>query len=145
MRTAATLPPRLTGCNPTPLRRLYSSTADWMGGDPSASDRDAQVEIRDVLLAEKAFWLENGDYTDTAAHIAALNPALRVAASPASGVVIALSEANSDTVCITRSSTSGRTFSVWEASTAGTFYGATDLSSRPCPAAAPAGYAQGGW
>ena len=32
-----------------------------------------------------------------------------------------------------------------ESATAGTFYGATDLSAADCPAAAPAGYTQGGW
>lgn len=122
-----------------------SGTANWMGEDPYAGDRDAQVEIRDVLLAEKAYWLETGDYTATAAHIKALNPTVRIATSPASGVVIALAPASSDIVCITRRSATGRTFSVWESARAGTFYGATDLSSRPCPAAAPAGYAQGGW
>jgi len=123
----------------------HSSTADWMGVDPSAGDRDAQVEVRDVLLAQKAYWLETGNYTATAAHITALNPAVRIASSPASGVVIALSESSSDTVCISRRSASGTTFSVWEDSMVGTYYGASDLSSGPCPTAPPASYAQGGW
>jgi len=122
-----------------------SPVSDWMGVDPSAGDRDAQVELRDVLLAEKAFWLEHGDYTASATDIAAFNPGVRIGTSPASGVVISLSPVSDGTVCLTRSSDTGATFSVWEDERAGTFFGAADLSSGPCPAAVPAGYSPGGW
>ena len=35
----------------------------FLGFRKSAQDRAAQSEVRNVLLAEKAFWLEDGDYT----------------------------------------------------------------------------------
>ena len=117
----------------------------FLGFRKSAQDRAAQSEVRNVLLAEKAFWLEEGDYTETAADITALEPNAGIAAAPADGVYIDLNGASSDIVCVTRTADSGNSFSVWESATAGTYYGATDLSGADCPAAAPAGYVQGGW
>lgn len=117
----------------------------FLGFRKSAQDRSAQSEVRNVLLAEKAYWLDNGDYTQTAADITAFEPNARLAAAPADGVYIDLNATNSDIVCIVRTSDSGTTFSVWESSTAGTYYGATDLSAADCPAAAPAGYSQDGF
>jgi type IV pilus assembly protein PilA len=117
----------------------------FLGFRKSAQDRSAQSDIRNVLLSEKAFWLQAGDYTETAAQITALEPNARINADPTLGVYIDLNGASSDVVCIVRTAASGNTFSVWESSTAGTYYGSTNLSGADCPAAAPAGYAQGGW
>jgi len=117
----------------------------FLGFRKSAQDRSAQSDIRNVLLSEKAYWLENGDYTQTAAHITALEPNADVVGGPAAGVFMDLNAASSDIVCLVRTAESGNTFAIWESSTAGTYYGATDLSGADCPAAAPAGYAQGGW
>jgi len=117
----------------------------FLGFRKSAQDRSAQSEVRNVLLAEKAFWLEDGDYTETAGDITALEPNAVIAADPADGVFLDLNAASSDIVCLVRDSDSGSTFSIWESATAGTYYGATDLSGADCPAAAPAGYVQGGW
>jgi type IV pilus assembly protein PilA len=117
----------------------------FLGFRKSAQDRSAQSDIRNVLLAEKAFWLEDGDYTETAGDITALEPNATVAAAPADGVFIDLNGASTDIVCVVRTAESGNTFAIWESATAGTFYGATDLSAADCPAAAPAGYSQGGW
>jgi len=117
----------------------------FLGFRKSAQDRSAQSEIRNVLLSEKAFWLEDGDYTQTAGDITALEPNAVVAADPANGVFLDLNGASADIVCLTRDAESGNTFSIWESATAGTYYGATDLSGADCPAAAPAGYTQGGW
>lgn len=117
----------------------------FLGFRKSAQDRSAQSEIRNVLLSEKAYWLENGDYTQAAADITALEPNAVINANPALGVYIDLNGASSDIVCLTRTAESGNTFSIWESSTAGTYYGATNLSGADCPAAAPAGYGQGGW
>ncbi|HSM02670.1 MAG TPA: hypothetical protein VK960_09580, partial [Acidimicrobiia bacterium] len=111
----------------------------------STQDRSAQSEVRRVLLAEKEFWLENGEYTQSAADISALEPSARVAAAAADGVYVDLSSTTSGVVCIVRRSESGATFSIWESSTAGTYYGATDLSTADCPADAPAGYSQDGF
>jgi len=86
-----------------------------------------------------------GDYTETAADITALEPNAGIAAAPADGVYIDLNAASSDVVCIVRTADSGNTFAVWESASAGTYYGATDLSGADCPAAAPGTYSQGGW
>jgi type IV pilus assembly protein PilA len=117
----------------------------FLGFRKSAQDRSAQSEVRNVLLAEKAFWLDNGDYTETAADITSFEPNARLNADPALGVYIDLNAVSSDIVCVVRTSASGNTFSIWESSTAGTYYGATDLSAADCPAAAPAGYTQDGF
>ena len=117
----------------------------FLGFRQSAQDRSAQSEVRNVLLAEKAFWLENGDYTETAGDITAFEPNATMNADPAQGVYIDLNGANADIVCISRTADSGNTFSVWESATGGTWYGDTDLSGADCPAAAPGTYVQGGW
>ena len=117
----------------------------FLGFRKSAQDRSAQSELRNVLLSEKAFWLDNGAYTQTAADITAFEPNANMNADPAIGVYADLNGADTDIVCLTRTAESGNTFSLWESASGGTFYGATDLSGADCPAAAPAGYAQGGF
>ena len=117
----------------------------FLGFRKSAQDRAAQSDIRNVLLSEKAYWLERGDYTQTAADITALEPNADLTGGPAAGVFIDLNGASADIVCIVRTAASGNTFAIWESSTAGTFYGKTDLSTADCPAAAPGTYTQGGW
>ena len=117
----------------------------FLGFRKSAQDRAAQSELRNVLLSEKAFWLEEGDYTGDGADIVALEPNAVINADPELGVYIDLNGASSDVVCLVRTADSGNTFAIWESATAGTYYGATDLTAADCPAAAPAGYSQGGW
>lgn len=117
----------------------------FLGFRSSAQDRGAQSELRNVLLAEKAYWLEEGDYTETAGDITALEPNATVAADPADGVYIDLNGASSDVVCMVRDSDSGNVFAIWESSADGTYYGDTDLSAADCPAAAPGTYSQEGW
>jgi type IV pilus assembly protein PilA len=117
----------------------------FLGFRKSAQDRSAQSDIRNVLLSEKAFWLDNGAYTETAADITAFEPNASIGVTPADGVYLDLNDLDSNTVCLVETADSGNTFSVWESATGGTFYGATDLSAADCPAAAPAGYTQGGW
>ncbi len=117
----------------------------FLGFRKSAQDRSAQSEVRNVLLSEKAYWLDNGDYTETAADITAFEPNALLNADPALGVAIDTRDANADIVCVTRTAASGNSFSVWESSSGGTYYGATNLQTADCPAAAPAGYTQGGW
>jgi type IV pilus assembly protein PilA len=118
----------------------------FLGFRKSAQDRSAQSDLRNVLVAEKAFWLEEGDYTETAADITALEPNAVIAAAPADGVYLDLNDADSDVVCMVRTAASGNTWAIWESSTAGTWYGDTDLSAADCPAAAPGGnYQQTGF
>jgi len=117
----------------------------FLGFRSSAQDRSAQSEVRNVLLAEKAYWLDNADYTETIADITAFEPnAVMHASAPATGVVAQLNTASSDVVCLTRTADSANTFAIWESSTGGTYYGETDLSAT-CPASAPTGYVTGGW
>ena len=117
----------------------------FLGFRKSAQDRSAQSEVRNVLLSEKAYWLDNGNYTGTDADITAFEPNAVMAALPADGVAIDLRDTDSDIVCVTRTAASGNTFSVWESASGGTYYGATNLQAADCPAAAPVGYTQGGW
>ncbi len=117
----------------------------FLGFRKSAQDRSAQSEVRNVLLSEKAYWLDNGDYTETAADITAFEPNAILNADPALGVAMDTRDVSADIVCLTRTAASGNSFSVWESSSGGTYYGATNLQTADCPAAAPAGYTQGGW
>lgn len=117
----------------------------FLGFRSSAQDRSAQSEVRNVLLAEKAFWLDNGAYTETGGDITSFEPNADVTGGPADGVALNLHATNDDIVCLSRTSDSGATFSVWESSAAGTWYGATDLSAAACPDAAPGTYSQEGW
>jgi type IV pilus assembly protein PilA len=117
----------------------------FLGFRKSAQDRAGQSEVRNVLLSEKAYWLDNGNYTETAGDITAFEPNAMLNADPALGVATDLRDADSDIVCITRTADSGNSFSVWESASSGTYYGATNLQAADCPAAAPAGYTQGGW
>ena len=82
----------------------------FLGFRKSAQDRSAQSDIRNVLLSEKAFWLQDGDYTQTAADITALEPNAVINADPTLGVYIDLNAASSDIVCIVRTADSGNTF-----------------------------------
>ena len=104
----------------------------FLGFRKSAQDRSAQSDARNVMVAEKAFWLEEGDYTGTGTDITALEPNAVINADPALGVYIDLPATTSDVVCIVRTAASGNTWSIWESSTDGTYYGAADLSGADC-------------
>lgn len=116
----------------------------FLGFRKSAQDRSAQSELRNVLLSEKAYWLDNGDYTETAGDITAFEPNAVITADATTGVVLDLRDTDSDIVCLTRTAESGNTFSIWESSSAGTYYGSAAFAGD-CDAAAPAGFTQGGW
>jgi prepilin-type N-terminal cleavage/methylation domain-containing protein len=111
----------------------------------AAQDRAAQSDLRNVLLAEKMIWLESGRYTADPAVLNATRPGSRLDADPALGVFTDLNDAEDQAACLVRAAQSGRVFSIWESAVAGTHFGATDLSGTDCPAAAPAGYHQGGF
>jgi prepilin-type N-terminal cleavage/methylation domain-containing protein len=116
-----------------------------LGFRASAQDRRAHSDLRNVLLAEKMYWLENSVYTDTEAEIEALRPGSPIDADPEVGVFLDVNDADATTVCLVRTSESGNTFSIWDDVSAGTHYGDTDLSGADCPAAAPPGYTQDGF
>jgi type IV pilus assembly protein PilA len=117
----------------------------FLGFRKSAQDRSAQSELRNVLLSEKAFWLDNGAYTQTTADITAFEPNANMNADPTIGVTADLRDADSDIVCLTRTAESGNTFSIWESSSLGTYYGEVTLTGADCPAVAPGTHTQGGF
>jgi type IV pilus assembly protein PilA len=118
----------------------------FLGFRKSAQDRAAQSEVRNVLLSEKAYWLEEGDYTEDGLEILELEPNAVINADPALGVYIDLNVADSDVVCIARTADSGNTFAVWESAANGTYYG-TGAFAGDCPATdnPPPGFVQTGW
>ena len=60
----------------------------FLGFRKSAQDRSAQSDLRNVLLSEKAYWLDNGEYTEAAADIQAFEPNANVQSAPADGVAL---------------------------------------------------------
>lgn len=117
----------------------------FLGIRHAAQDQAAHTDLRNILLAEKMVWLEEGDYTADLDALRAVRPGSRVSADPADGVYVDLNDADAQVLCLTRDSASGRVFSIWDSATLGTHYGATDLSGADCPAVMPAGYHQGGF
>jgi len=111
----------------------------------AAQNRDAQNELRSVLLAERSHWVEEGEYTATAGDITAVTPNVTVAGAPTDGVFIDVNDADTAIVCLVRVAESGDTFSIWDSATAGTRYGTTDLSTGDCPAVAPPGHTPAGF
>jgi len=111
----------------------------------AAQDRAAHTDLRNLLLAEKMVWLEEGGYTDDFADLEAVRPGSLVNLDPELGVFADVNDADDQVVCLVRASKSGRVFSIWESAVAGSHYGGTDLSGADCPAVKPAGYHQGGF
>jgi type IV pilus assembly protein PilA len=99
----------------------------FLGARRGAQDRAAQAQVRNALVAEKAFFVDNGAYTAVAADITALEPNLVVDPNPAVGVALSLGAAGE--VCITRISDSTNVFSIFEDPAAGTQYSNQDLSA----------------
>lgn len=123
----------------------------FLGFRSSAQDRSAQSDVRNVLLVEKAIWLETGDYVagDAAgeADILAFEPSVVIDQTGVDGVSALLADA--DTVCIQRISASDKAFGIWESSTLGTYYFEGDALLGACPAAVPLdadpAWTQNGW
>lgn len=119
----------------------------FIGFRDSADNRRAQTEVRTTLHAERAYWTDNQAYTQAEPDLQGYEPSLTIQnTGPATaGVYVDLNAANNEIVCISQTSVSGDTYSIWDNSTVGTYYGTTDLSAADCPAAAPAGYSNDGW
>jgi prepilin-type N-terminal cleavage/methylation domain-containing protein len=117
----------------------------FFGVRQAAQDRAAHTDLRNLLVAERMIWLDEGGYTGDLAKLEAVRPGSLVSLDPGLGVFADVNDADDQVVCLVRASKSGRVFSMWESAVAGTHYGATDLSGADCPAAAPPGYHQGGF
>jgi type IV pilus assembly protein PilA len=117
----------------------------FLGLRQAAQDRAAHADLRNVLVAEKMIWLEEGAYTADLAVLAETRPGALLNADPALGVFVDVSDADDQVACLVRASGSGRVFSVWESAVSGSHFGDTDLSVADCPAGVPAGYHQGGF
>lgn len=125
----------------------------FLGFRSRAQDRAAQAELRNVLLAEKAYWTENGDYTTTESALRSYMPGIRIDAktslskltstTPVRVVVVGSAK---DGVCLVKVSGSGNKFAIWDDATAGggTYYRAWASNKTPsCPTAT--GSAPSGW
>jgi type IV pilus assembly protein PilA len=116
----------------------------FLGFRNSARDRSAQSDIRNVLLVEKAVWLNKAAYTAVAADITAFEANAKIDATGVAGVSLLLN--GTQTVCIQRISASGTAFGIWESATLGTWYGNNGTAIlAACPAAHPATWVQTGW
>jgi type IV pilus assembly protein PilA len=123
----------------------------FLGFRARAQDRSAQADLRNVLLAEKAEWTDNGAFTETESTLKGFEPSVEINTtdSDTAGVFVDLSVAsNDDAVCLTQASASGNYFAIFEDASAsgGTFYAAS-ASDITCPtsAGAPSSTATVNW
>jgi type IV pilus assembly protein PilA len=123
----------------------------FLGFRNRAQDRASQADLRNVLLAEKANWIDNGSYTETEADLKEYEPTILAnTTSPSDdGVFLDMSvAANDNVVCLQQASDSGNHFAVFEdtSATGGTFYGASAAAiTCPTSAGAPASTATVNW
>lgn len=127
----------------------------FLGARRGAQDRAAQAQIRNALVAEKAFFVDNNTYTETAADVTALEPNLTIDGAGLTGVALQLNAADSDVVCLTMRSESGNWYRIWESAAAGTGYDSDTTGAAANPFAAceavgagntiPAAYTAAGW
>lgn len=117
----------------------------FLGIRHAAQDRAAHTDLRNVLLAERLVWFEQGSYTADFATLRATRPGSLLNADPRLGVFVDISDSDDQVACLVRVSGSGRVFSIWENPVAGTYFGTTDLSAADCPAVPPDGFDRGGF
>jgi len=115
----------------------------FLGARRGAQDRAAQIDLRNFLLAERTYYVDNTAYTTVVADLQTLDPSVNINADPAQGTAITIN-ADPTIVCGTRISEAANTFSVWESAAAGTYYGTTSLTGA-CPALPPAGFTTTTW
>ncbi len=115
----------------------------FLGARRGAQDRAAQSQIRNALVAEKAYFVDNEVYTAVLANLTALEPNLDT------NIVLSQEGGATDAgVCVDLASESGTDFRIFESATDGTFYtsaAAGALGACPAVGAAPAGYTTDGW
>jgi type IV pilus assembly protein PilA len=126
----------------------------FLGARSRAQDRAAQSNLRNALTTEKTYYTDNQAYTvDDAAggDLNSIEPNLLFDTTNADATAgITVTQADTSSVCMTRTSASGKVFSLFESADQGTFYVKdTDFSSgkTACPAhdaASPPG-SKTGW
>jgi type IV pilus assembly protein PilA len=117
----------------------------FLGFRRNAQDRSAQSDVRNVLLAEQAYYTEHETYTTSQANLATIEPSIILDASDATVATVVV--AGTDSVCLTRTSASGNSFSVWMGEGGGIHYGKADLSAATCSddPTAQASHTPNGW
>jgi type IV pilus assembly protein PilA len=114
----------------------------FLGFRNRAEDRSAQADLRNSLLAEKAYWTDNGEYVDDAgSELATYEPSLLTNQTDAAtdGVYVEMGTTDNE-VCLSQESGSGNNFMIYDNATAagGTFFGSAAAGTTiTCPAAAP--------
>ena len=115
----------------------------FLGFRSRAQDRSVQVDLRNVLLAEKGFFIDNVAFTATASDLQSFEQSITLDSAGLVGVDVTLvTTASPVGVCLIRISDSGNSFAIFEDSTAsgGTFYRATASGTTlTCPTATGAG------
>jgi len=130
----------------------------FIGFRSRAQDRAAQAELRNVLIAEKGYWLDNSKFTNNQTALKAFEPTIQVtttavgrltSASPV-GVYLSVRR-NDDAVCMVKVADSGNTFAIFddESTSGGTYYQWWTSKGTPaCPTTAgtaPKGWSARGW
>ena len=87
----------------------------FLGFRASAQDRSAQSDLRNVLLAEKALYVDTGAYSSTAADLQYYEASVDLTA-------VTVDTTTAGQVCMGMTSDSGTEFSILEHSTSGTTY-----------------------
>lgn len=117
----------------------------FLGFRNRAQDRAAQADIRNVLVAEKAYWTDFGDYAAGAADIVnggvtqsaeawlkTYEPGIEIKVTDTAADVVATDPVfvayggSTDVICMVSASDSGNSYAIVEDATAtgGTYYGA---------------------
>ncbi len=110
----------------------------FLGARRGAQDRAAQAQVRNALVAEKAFYVDNNDYTGVLANIQALEPNL-------AAVTLSQPAANADVVCIEFQSETTTFFQLWESAANGTAYNSGAAALAACPDDPAGGGVPAGW
>ena len=114
-----------------------------------AQHRAAEAALRNALLAEKTYYADKLAYSAVVADITpVVESNLGVdPVDPTKGVV--LTQADTEAVCLTRTSADGQSFAIFESALIGTWFGTSDLTgAAACPAAAgpaPNAFSRDGW
>ncbi|HUG74265.1 MAG TPA: type II secretion system protein [Acidimicrobiia bacterium] len=109
----------------------------FLGFRRSAQDRSVQSDLRNVLLAQNAYQLENNAFTADNATILAIEANARLDA-------ITMNLVGAD-LCLHGTSESTHTFGVYQVANGATYYSQGTTATCPTVAGAPAGWLTSGW